>query len=571
MFWIDQLLLIAGILVILGVLSSKLARGVGVPVLVLFLAVGMLAGSEGIGGITFDDFEIAHAVGTVALGLILYDGGLRTPLRAVMVAWRPAAVMATGGVLLTAGITGLLAAWVLGLPLVYGMLLGSIVASTDAAAVFATLRHQGLHLGERLGATLEVESGSNDPMAVFLTIALIEVILGRLDFGAGMLGSFALQMGVGAIVGLGVGRLGVLLINRINLDAAGLYPVLAGTIGIFTFGAAATLGGSGFLAVYLAGLVIGNADIVFRRGIFIFHDGAAWIAQIVMFVLLGLLSFPSSLAAIAWEGLLLAVGLIFIARPLATFITAAPFRFSLAELTFLSWAGLKGAVPIILAIYPLLMGVPESRLIFDVVFFTVLVSALTQGWSLPYVARRLGLQREGEPEPAVTLEITSLKHVNADIVEYAIPEQCKAAGRRLRDLALPSGVLVAMIIRNENLVPATGTTRLLAGDYVFVVLAPGVRPLVDRVFQERVVASPPAVEPVLFPLRGSATVEDLEDYYGIRINARREDTLADLIVRELGGDVQAGDRVELDGVRLVVQEVTDGQVTIIGLVFLAEG
>jgi potassium/hydrogen antiporter len=246
------------------------------------------------------------------------------------------------------------------------------------------------------------------------------------------------------------------------------------------------------------------------------------------------------------------------------------FRFSLAELAFLSWAGLKGAVPIILAIYPLLMGVPEGRLIFDVVFFTVLVSALTQGWSLPYLARRLGLQHDGEPEPPVTLEITSLKHVNADIVEYAIPEESRAAGRRLRDLALPSGVLVAMIVRRGSLVPATGTTRLLTGDYVFVVLAPDLRALVDRVFQELGATPAPPVDPVLFPLRGSATVEDLEEYYGIRINARREDTLAELILHELGGDVRVGDRVEYEGLRLVVQDMADGQITTIGLAVFGE-
>jgi potassium/hydrogen antiporter len=566
MFAIDHIIFVVGVLVLLGILSSKLAGRAGVPVLVLFLALGMLAGSEGIGGIAFEDFEIAHAVGTIALGLILYDGGLRTQRSSFARAWRPALAMSTVGVLLTAVVTGVAAAWLLGLPLIHGLLLGSIIASTDAAAVFASLRHQGVHLDDRLASTLEIESGSNDPMAIFLTVALIEIVLGRIEPGVEVAGLFAMQMGAGAVVGVGVGWLGARLINHINLDAAGLYPVLAGVIGILAYGTAAVIGGSGFLAVYLAGVVVGNSRIVFQRGIFLFHDGAAWIGQIGMFVLLGLLTFPSALLAVAWDGLLMAAILIVFARPLAVLVTAAPFGFNLRELAFLSWAGLKGAVPIVLALFPLLMGVPQGQAIFDLVFFAVLVSAVTQGWSLPVVARWLGLQRETEPAPPVALEISSVKHIDGDIVEYAIGEESRAAGRRLRDLALPEGVVVALIARGQDLVPPGGSARLESGDFVFVVLRPAVRPAVDRVFSGRPVEEEPRQE-VVFPLRASVTVAELEEFYGVGLSADGAETLGELIDRELNGDVQTGDSIARDGVRLTVEAMEEGSITTVGLSF----
>jgi potassium/hydrogen antiporter len=566
MFAIDHIIFVVGVLVLLGILSSKLAGRAGVPVLVLFLLLGMLAGSEGIGGIAFEDFEIAHAVGTIALGLILYDGGLRTQRSSFARAWRPALAMSTVGVLLTAMVTGAAAAWLLGIPLAYGLLLGSIIASTDAAAVFASLRHQGVNLDDRLASTLEIESGSNDPMAIFLTVALIEIVLGRIEPGVEVAGLFAMQMGVGALVGIGVGWLGARLINHINLDAAGLYPVLAGVIGILAYGTAAVIGGSGFLAVYLAGVVVGNSRLVFQRGIFLFHDGAAWIGQIGMFVLLGLLSSPSRLLAVAWDGLLMAAILIVVARPLAVLVTAAPFGFNRRELTFLSWAGLKGAVPIVLAIFPLLLGVPEGQAIFDLVFFAVLVSAVTQGWSLPVVARWLGLQRENEPAPPVALEISSVKHIDGDIVEYAVGEESRAAGRRLRDLALPEGVVVALIARGQDLVPPSGSTRLEPGDFVFVVLRPAVRPAVDRIFSGRPAAEEPRQE-VVFPLRALVTVAELEEFYGVGLSADGAETLGDLMERELDGDVKPGDSITRDGVRLTVEGMERGRITTVGLSF----
>ena len=569
MFLVDRLILVVAILLLVAVASSKFSSRVGVPVLIVFLAVGMLAGSEGIGGIDFEAYALAHGVGTVALALILFDGGLSTSLAAVRAAWRPALSLATVGVLVTAGVTGAVAAWVLGLPLLEGMLLGAIVGSTDAAAVFAVLRGRGLHLPTRLSATLEVESGSNDPMAVFLTVGLLEILTGGMEPGVGLLGFFVLQMGVGAAVGLAAGWGAAHLVNRISLDAAGLYPILVAAAGLFAFGLAAALGGSGFLAVYLAGIALGNRRVVFQRGILLFHDGTAWLAQISMFVLLGLLSFPSQLVGAAGPGLLLALALLLVARPVAVLVALAPFRFRAAELAFVAWAGLRGAVPIILATYPFMRGLPHAALIFNVVFFAVVVSVLAQGLTLPAVARRLGLERPGGPEAPVTLEITSLKHVNSDIVEYAVGEQSRAAGRQVRALALPEVAVIAMIARGGEVIPPRGTTRIVEGDHVFVVLRPEVRAIVDRVFASGDAGEQKVPELLEFPLQGNTTAGDVTDFYGIDLHVAPDRSLADLLVERCGARaLDPGTSLDVGGVRLVVRAVEGGRIEQVGIAIL---
>ncbi|MEX2570209.1 MAG: potassium/proton antiporter [Gemmatimonadota bacterium] len=565
MFVIDQLALVAALLLILGIVSSKFSTRIGLPVLVLFLVLGMLAGSEGIGGIEFENFSLAHAIGTITLAIILFDGGLRTPKRAFEIAWQPSLLLATGGVLITSVVTGLGASYILGIPILEGILLGSIVGSTDAAAVFSLLRSAGVHLKERLAATLEIESGSNDPMAVFLTVGLLEILLGRLEPGFGLLGFFLLQMGVGAIIGIGSGLVAVRVINRINLEAAGLYPVLTGACGMLAYGIAASLGGSGFLAIYLAGVVIGNHRIVFQRGTFLFHDGLAWAGQITMFVVLGLLSFPSGLLGVAAEGIGIALILIFIARPIAVFPLLLPFRFTLREISLVSWVGLKGAVPIILAIYPLLFGLPDGDLLFNVVFFVVLASAITQGSSVPWAARRLGLEEEAPPEAPVTLEITSLRDVDADIIEYAVRSESKACGRRLSQLALPDGVVVAMISRDQQLIPPRGSTTLQARDHVFVVLRPETRLLVDRVFSSDPGHAADLPTRVEFPLLGSATVADLDEFYGIRLPGSDDLTLDHLIRDRLGSRLEPGATITVSGLRLRVRDLVDGRVATVGI------
>lgn len=479
MFLVDQIILAAGVLLLIGIISSKVSARMGLPVLVLFLLTGMLAGEDGPGGIHFDSFTVAHAVGTLALGIILFDGGLQTRTSALRAAWKPSLALATVGVVVTAAITGLAASWILGLSLTTGLLLGSIVASTDAAAVFSVLRSQGVHLRQRLSATLEIESGSNDPMAIFLTVGALQVLQGEADSAWSLVRLFVLQMGVGAAVGLGVGWLAVRLMNRINLAAMGLYPVLAGACGLLAFGLAAQLQGSGFLAIYLAGIVLGNSRFAFQRGTFLFTDGLAWVGQIVMFVVLGLLSTPSELVDVAAPALLIALVLIFVARPLAVVPVLLPFGFTLREHLLVSWVGLKGAVPIILATFPLMTGLPEGRLLFNVVFFVVLVSATLQGWTLPPIATALRLQEPEPPSAQVSLELLALHEVNAEIIDYPIGEGSALHGTFLRDLGLPEGALVALISRGKALVAPRGSTRLEAGDHLFVIAPHDCRERVD--------------------------------------------------------------------------------------------
>lgn len=565
MLLIDQLIGIAGVLLILGIVSSRFSLRMGLPVLVLFVILGMLAGSEGLGGIVFENYTLAHAVGSLALALILFDGGLRTPFSGIELAWKPSIGLATVGVLVTAVITGAAASYILGIPLLQGLLIGSIVGSTDAAAVFSVLRSAGVQLKDRLAATLEVESGSNDPMAIFMTVAVIELLLGEIEFGLGIFTFFLMQMGVGAIAGLAFGFVSVRFINAINLPAAGLYPLLTLGCGLVTFGGTVLMGGSGFLAVYLAGIVIGNRRTVFHRGTLLFHDGLAWASQISMFVVLGLLAFPSQLAGVAVEGLAVAAVLTFVARPVAVVPLLLPFNFSWREIVLIAWVGLKGAVPIVLATYPLLYGVEGGDVVFNIVFFVVLVSAITQGWSLPVVARWLGLEDDRPPQPSVSLEITSLRDVNADIVEYTLGGHSRAAGRRLSQLGLPDGVVIAMVARGDSLIPPRGSTTLDEGDQVFVVMRPESRPLVDRVFSRGpgdLADLPTLVE---FPLTGAMTVEELWESYGIRLGFEGTTTLGEVLAARADHNPQPGFSFLADGVILRVLEVEGGRVVQVGL------
>ena len=511
---INGLMFAAGVLLLLGIASSKFAARLGMPVLVLFLGVGMLAGSEGLGGIAFEDYGFATGIGTVALALILFDGGLRTSLEAVAAGWRPALSLSTVGVVLTSALTGGAAAWVLDVPPLHGLLLGAVVGSTDAAAVFSVLRASRLKLPARLSATLEIESGSNDPMAIFLTIGLIQLLTGEAESGGALALLFVLQFGVGTAVGVAVGRGAVWAVNRVNLDAAGLYPILAAACGVLAFGLAAVLGGSGFLAVYLAGIVIGNGDVVFRRGILLFHDAAAWLAQIVLFVVLGLLSFPSRLLAVAGDGLVIALVLILVARPVSVWVSAIPFRFRPAELAFLSWGGLKGAVPITLATFPLMAGVAGSEVLFNVVFFVVLISALTQGWTLPAAARALGLAQPADPEPPLSVEINALRHVDGGVVDYTVSPSARVAGQALRNLALPDGVVVTLVVRGDEVIMPRGATALRPGDHVFVAMRNRLKPLMDRLF-DPYAETPPLAPGLTLSFHESTTLGQLHRFFGL--------------------------------------------------------
>lgn len=570
MFAIDRLILLAAILILFGILSSKLSARLGLPVLVLFLLTGMLAGESGIGGIAFDSPQAAHALGTLALAMILFDGGLQTPVSSIKMVWRPASLLATLGVLVTALVTGVAAAYILDLPLLEGLLLGAIVGSTDAAAVFSLLRNAGIHINKRLKSTLEIESASNDPMAIFLTVGLLEVLVNDMPFGLGLLQLFVMQMGLGAVVGLLVGWVSVRVINRIQLVASGLYPVMVASCGLLAFGIAANLGGSGFLAVFLAGVVLGNSRFVFQRGTFLFHDGLAWLSQITMFVVLGLLVYPESLLEVWWQGLLIAAVLILVARPLAVVPMLRLFRFSRNEIALVSWVGLRGSVPIILAIFPLMFGLPNADLIFNVVFFVVLISATLQGSTLPLVARRLGLTEPPPAAPAATLEITAVGDIDADIVEYTLGEHPRAAGRLLSQMALPDDTVVAMITRGTTVIPPRGSTRLQQGDHLFVVLKPETRPFVDCVFAQ--VAEAPRLDlpDTELRLKGSTRVEDLRHSYGIDLAVEPQLTLDQLLRRDLAEDLKDSGGLVLDNVCLQVRGMIGNRVTTVGLRLLPQ-
>ncbi len=572
MFFVDNLILVVGILLLLGIVSSKLSASFGIPVLVLFLLLGMLAGSEGIGGLEFENYPLAHGIGTLALAMILFDGGLRTQLSAVRSAWKPSLLLATVGVLITALVTGVAACLVLKISLLQGMLLGSIVGSTDAAAVFSILRSGGTGLPKRLNAILEIESGSNDPMAIFLTIGCIEMLAQPTTGWTTLLGLFVSQMVLGTVFGLTMGHAGARMVNRIELSAPGLYPVLVSTFCLLTFGLAAQFGGSGFLAVYLAGVTMGNKRLVFRSGILVYHDAIAWFSQIVMFVILGLLSFPSRLLSISGPALLIGAVLILVARPLAVSVSLLPFRMRLREISFLSWVGLKGAVPITLATFPLIMGTPQASLLFDVVFFIVVMSALVQGCSLPMVARWLGLSTPPVAVPSVTLEISSLRHVDGEVVEYSLDDKSRAAGRKVRELALPDGVVIAMVVRGHQIIPPQGRTEVRAGDHVIVVLRPGSRPLVDQIFgtaEDGPGEIPLSVE---FPLRGTTTVGEMQQFYGIQLDGPAEMTLDEVLRRRVDRTRPALNQAVRCGplmlrIRLISE---DGEIERVGMTVLSE-
>jgi len=576
-FAVDSLILLTGLLLLLGIMSSKLSSRLGVPVLVLFLLLGMLAGSEGIGGIEFENYQLAHGIGTVALAMILFDGGLGTSIDAIRIVWKPSLLLATVGVLITAVITGMAAAMILGISWLEGLLLGSIVASTDAAAVFSVMRSGGMRLPKRLEALLEIESASNDPMAIFMTIGCIEILLGDMTPGPDLIGLFVSQMAVGSLFGLAGGYAGAWMINRIDLTSAGLYPVLGSAMGLLTYGLTVHFGGSGFLAVYVAGVVIGNRPLVFHRGILLYHDAIAWLSQIVMFVVLGLLCFPSRLLHVTWQSLAVSAVLILVARPLAVIVSTWIFRFTWQEMAFMSWVGLKGAVPITLATFPLMLAKPEkplqAQLLFDVVFFTVVVSALIQGTSLTPAARLLGLLQPPEPEPPVTLEFSSLKHVQGEVLDYAVGVDSRAAGRLVRNLALPEGAVIALIARGDQIVPPQGNTRVLAGDHVILVLKPGLVPLVSQIFGRDENSRGRIPETLEFPLRARTTVAEMQEFYMIPVDSPPERTLAELICRDLGcTDPKEGDSVTLGPLRLRIARLgNDGQIEMVGMSILPEG
>jgi len=457
-------LLLVGALLLLAIMAGKASGRVGLPGLILFMLIGIAVGSEGIGGIAFDDANLAQSVGIVALSLILFSGGLDTRWSSVRpVLWQGIG-LSTVAVALTAGIVGGVATWMLGLPLLKGLLLGAIVSSTDAAAVFSVMRSRGLGLAKRLRRILELESGSNDPMAVFLTVGLLTLIVNPGYPFISLVPMFLIQMGLGGLVGVVLGHLAASIINRLDLAYDGLYPVYTLAVALFVYGVADTLGGNGFLAVYLAGMSMATHSFIHKRSVLRFHDGVGWLMQIVMFVVLGLLVYPSDLIRVAVPGLVIALVLVFVARPLGVFLTLRFSSLSTRELLMISWVGLRGAVPIVLATYPLVYGLQDADLIFNVVFFAVGLSVVLQSPLIPAVARRLGVDEPVERSTRYPLELEQTSALDSDLIEVRVPAKSAIIGKKILELNFPEQALVVLIGRGRQFIVPRGATVIETDD-----------------------------------------------------------------------------------------------------------
>ncbi|MDF1822604.1 MAG: potassium/proton antiporter [Alcanivoracaceae bacterium] len=558
---LNLVLLLGASLLFVGLALGSLGARLGVPSLLVFLVVGMVAGVDG-AGLRFNDFETGYLVSNLALAVILLDGGLRTRLSTFRVGLKPALGLATLGVALTAALVGGFATWLMGLDWRLGLLLGGIIGSTDAAAVFNVIQGSGLRLNERVASTLEIESGLNDPMAIFITVLLVGVItVGGDPLGWATLVTLLKQFGIGAVLGAASGVLLALLLVRLRSNE-GMHALLLCTAGTTVFALTNSLGGSGFLAVYVVGLVVGNRGGGVGDNVFRSMDSLAWLAQSGMFLLLGLLVTPSSLGDHALDGLLIAAFLIFVARPLAVWLCLLPFAFRWREKLFVAWTGLRGAVPIVLAMFPLLAGINETRLLFDVTFVVVLASLLFQGTSLGAVSRWLRVALPATPEPLQVVPLSGSD--NRYLMQFRIEPGARALGKPLStvggEFAQP-----LLVIRGEQRLTVSEDTAVAEGDRItwlgplrekdhLADLCQTVTPSIKRFYGD-------------FTVRGDVPVADLALAYGVSVEPPLPDglTVAQLFARRIGGLPVAGDILYLGGLRLRVRSVTAGQVTQVGI------
>ena len=465
---IETILLWVAVLIFVSAVSSKLSDRFAIPTLLLFLVIGMLAGSEGIGGLHFDNAQLAKSIGVIALIFIIFSGGLDTNWKDTRaVAW-PGVALSTLGVLLTAVITGLCAVYILKFSFLEGMLLGSIVSSTDAAAVFSILRSKRISLKQPLKPLLEFESGSNDPMAVFLTVSFISILTLKNMSIVSLIPRFFLDMGMGALIGYLMARFIVFFINRLKLYYEGLYPVIMISLVLLTYVIAVFLKGNGILAVYLAGLMLGQAEFPNKRMIVRFHDGLAWLMQIAMFVTLGLLVFPSHIVPLIGAGLLLTLLLMVVARPVSVFLCLLPFKISTRKKAMIAWVGLRGSVPIILATFPFMAGIAQADTIFNIVFFIVIASVLIQGTSIPIISKMLKLDAPWANRKSYPIEFEKTEGMDAELTDIIVPYNSGSAGKMIRGLNVPEKCLIMLISRNDKFIIPAGPTIIEGGDVLLV-------------------------------------------------------------------------------------------------------
>lgn len=560
------LILVGAALAVLGVFSSLVASRVGAPLLLVFLLVGILAGEQGPGGIQFDDFYATYIVGSAALAVVLFDGGLRTRFAAFRGAFYPAIALSSVGVVVTAGLIGVVAALLLKLNWLEGMLVGSIVASTDAAAVFFLLRAGGQQLKRRVAATLEMESGTNDPIAVFLTVLIVHLLVATEQSGsAAILFAFAREAVIGTLIGIGGGFAISFVLNRVSLPS-GLHPLLVVASALFIYALTAVLHGSGFLAVYLAGIVLGNRPVRAFASITTFHDTLTWLCQIVMFIMLGLLVTPSKLVPYLTAALIISFFLIFVARPVAVWLSLAPFGFRISEKAFISWVGLRGAVSIFLAAIPTLSGVPNAEVYFSIAFVVVVVSLIVQGWSLTAVGSALGVALD-DPAPSVKrIEIDLPGQLDEELVGYPIVEGSPVVGHG----TWPAWAKPVLIVRNEAILSAAEAGALRAGDYGYFLAPPERVGRLDRLFaptggylDEDASAA--------FPFRGDIRIGAIAELYGFAVPPEESElTIAELFALRFEDNPRPGNRIDFGATQLVASELDDDMVSLARLNFMRE-